>query len=119
VSALSRQGNPSPSEAPAESLEPQVVFSLTIEAQEVLVAYTPYWMGGEAPYGHFEFFSPHEPPRRIPVSETGYRSHFAPMHEVEAAPSPQDYAREVALALVRWRQSAERIEEQNAQLPLF
>jgi FAD/FMN-containing dehydrogenase len=41
----------------------------------------------------FEFRSPHQPPRRIPVSATGYRSHFAPMSAVEAEPSRQEYAR--------------------------
>jgi hypothetical protein len=45
--------------------------------------------------GHFEFRSPHEPPRRIPISETGYRSHFAPMDDVEASTSPQEYMRAI------------------------
>ena len=33
--------------------------------------------------GQFVFRSPHKPARRIPVSQTGYRSHFADMSEVE------------------------------------
>ena len=49
----------------------------------------------------FEFRSPHEPARRIPVSETGYRSHFAAMSEVEDAASPKDYARVIALTFIR------------------
>ena len=48
---------------------------------------------GMADTGHFEFRSPHQPPRRIPVSETGYRSHFAAMDDIEATDSPQEYAR--------------------------
>jgi hypothetical protein len=80
----------------------------------MLVDYQPHWMDDT---GHFEFRSPHEPPRRIPVSETGYRSHFAPMEDVEAATSPQDYARDVVHALLRSRQPARS--EDRDQLPLF
>jgi hypothetical protein len=91
-----------------------ITFSLVIEAQEMIVDYQPNWM---ADTGHFEFRSPHEPRRRIPVSETGYRSHFAPMDEVEASASPQDYARDVALALLR---SPKRTRsDSETQLPLF
>jgi hypothetical protein len=76
----------------------RITFKLVIDAQEMVVDYRPYWTSD---YGQFEFRSPHDPARRIPVSETGYRSHFAPMAEVESLPTPEDYAREVALALVR------------------
>lgn len=89
-----------------------VTFRLTVEAQQMVVSYEPDWMPD---VGHFEFRSPHEPPRRIPVSETGYRSHFAPMDEVEAAASPEDYAREVALALLH----AESNANEDEQLTLF
>ena len=57
------------------------------------VSYTADWAGGEFAYGHFEFRSPHEPAARIPVSETGYLSHFAPMSDIRVAASPEDYAR--------------------------
>jgi hypothetical protein len=77
-----------------------ITFTLTIDAQAMRVEYTPNYFTS-FPVGHFQFFSPHEPRRRIPVSETGYKSHFAPMPEIEAAPSPQDYARALALALIR------------------
>lgn len=97
---------------------PAITFSLTIEAQEMRVDYTPYWSAGEAPYGHFEFRSPYERPRRIPVSETGYRSHFAPMAEIEAAPSPQDYARELALAVVASGPGGRMVAD-DGQLSLF
>ena len=42
----------------------------------MIVTYQPNWT---TDVGRFEFRSPDEPPRRIPVSETGYRSHFASM----------------------------------------
>ncbi len=66
----------------------------------MIVSYQANWMPG---VGHFEFRSPHEPPKRIPVSETGYRSLFAPMEEIAAFDSPQDYAREAALSMLRKR----------------
>jgi hypothetical protein len=85
-----------------------------VEAQEMIVTYQPNWMPDT---GHFEFRSPHEPARRIPVSETGYRSHFASMEDVEAASSPQDYAREVVLEILQSSRKPAR--EESNQLPLF
>jgi hypothetical protein len=50
-----------------------VTFTLTVEAQEMIVQYQADWMPD---MGHFEFRSPHEPPRRIPLSETGYSERY-------------------------------------------
>src|ERR1019366_8677113 len=86
--------------SPRKAKRQFITFTLVVEAQEMIVTYQPNWM---TDVGHFEFRSPQEPPRRIPVSETGYRSHFASMADVEASTSPQDYAREVALELLRSR----------------
>jgi hypothetical protein len=69
-------------------MKQDLTFTLTIESQEMIVHYWPN-----------TFESPHEPRHRIPVSETGYRSHFAPSWEVAAAPSVEEYARAVALSL--------------------
>ena len=91
----------------------RVTFRITVEAQPMVVTYQPNWMADMA---QFEFRSPHKPPRRIPVSETGYRSHFASMDEVKAAKSPQDFAREEALALLR---SHRRAWDATNELPLF
>jgi len=87
-------------------------FTITVEAQPMVVSYQPSRTGD----GHFEFRSPHKPPRRIPVSETGYRSHFASLEDVKEASSPQDFAREFALALLRSKQSRP---EDPRQLALF
>jgi hypothetical protein len=91
-----------------------ITFTLTVEAQEMFVTYHPHWM---ADTGQFEFRSPHEPARRIPVSETGYRSHFAPMEEVEAAESPEEYAREIVIEFLRSQRKTSA--EARDQLPLF
>jgi len=100
-------------------VKPTQVFNLTVEGQEMRLRYTPNWWPGKYPYGHFEFLSPHEPRRRIPVSVTGYLSHFAPMAEIEAAPSPLDYAREVVLTLLREREGRPAKAEDGRQLRLF
>jgi hypothetical protein len=87
-------------------------FTITVEAQPMVVSYQPLRSG----YGHFEFRSPYKPPRRIPVSETGYRSHFASMEDVKEARSPQDFAHQFAFALLRSKQSRT---EDPLQLALF
>ncbi len=83
-----------PKKAPPAKRRRQT-FKIVIEAQEIFVSYER-WMNN---FAKFEFRSPHKPPRRIPVSDTGYLNHFVPLREVEAAKSPQDFAREEALAL--------------------
>jgi hypothetical protein len=90
-----------------------VTFRITVEAQPVVVRYQPNWMGD---MGQFEFRSPYRPPRRTPLSNSGYLSHFVPIDEVKAAKSPQDFAREEALALLRSRR---RVSNEPNELPLF
>jgi hypothetical protein len=87
-------------------------FTITVEAQPMVVSYQPLRSG----YGHFEFRSPHKPPRRIPVSETGYHSYFASIEDVKEARSPKDFAREFAFAMLRSKQSRP---EDPRQLALF
>jgi hypothetical protein len=77
----------------------ETVFTLTIDAQDIKVRYRPYFIDGRDPYAILEFSSPHQPRRPISVSTTGYRSFFAPMDEIEAAPSIQKYASMVVLVL--------------------
>jgi hypothetical protein len=91
----------------------RTTFKIVVEAQEMVVDYRPNWMPD---CGQFEFRSPHKPPRRIPVSQTGYRSHFAPMEDVEASESPQQYARDIALEFLR---SEIKGKVDRNQLPLF
>ena len=92
----------------------RVTFTIEVEAQKMIVDYRPNWMGD---MGQFEFRSPHKPARRIPVSETGYRSYFAPMDEVKAAASPKDYAREAALSMIR--ANLKPCPRREVELPLF
>ena len=93
----------------------KITFKLTVEAQEMVVDYKPHWMKD---LGLFEFRSPCKPARRIPVSETGYRSHFADMAEIEAAASPKEYARLAVLAILHGKsQAAAKVDDD--QLALF
>ena len=91
-----------------------VTFRLMFDFQEMVVHYRPNSMDG---YGQFEFRSPRKPAKRIPVSETGYRCHFAPMDEIKASASPKDYAREVVLDIVNCGRKGKP--ELPGQLPLF
>jgi hypothetical protein len=75
-----------------------LIFSIIIDSEEIIVRYQPNYFVS-AQYAHFEFASPHSPPRRTPFSETGYYSHFSPRHEVEASASPVEYATTLANAL--------------------
>src|ERR1700743_2099461 len=82
-------------------LQKKITFTLIIDSQEMRVDFRPRYF---ADYGHFKFRSPYDPPHRILLSQTGYRSHFSPMHEIEEAPSVEEYALVLALALLQ-RQS--------------
>ena len=85
------------------SPQPDQTFVLTIDAQDIAVRYRPYYIAGHDPYAMLEFTSPHEPRSRTPVSESGYRSFFAPMDEITAAPSIETYACMVAALLAAKR----------------
>ena len=78
-------------------------FTITVEAQPMIVSYEPRWLKSDL--AHFEFRSPHNPPRRIPVSDTGYLNHFAAMEDVRLARSPQNFARAFVLASLDSRPS--------------
>ena len=105
--------------AVARKTKRKLTFSLVVEAQEMLVEYEPKWSGGEAAYGHFEFHSPHNPPRRIPVSETGYLSHFAPMQEIASFANPNEYAMAFVRSVLDSARTRKAISTEPGQLSLF
>ncbi|MFZ3351217.1 MAG: hypothetical protein WA268_10170 [Xanthobacteraceae bacterium] len=92
----------------------RMAFTITVEAQPMRVSYEPRWLNSG--YAHFVFRSPHNPARRIPVSDTGYLSHFATMEDVKKARSPQDFAHNLVLASLGSKQSPVR---DPRQLALF
>jgi hypothetical protein len=92
----------------------RMTFRISVEAQPVVVRYQSNSMDDMA---HFEFRSPYRPARRIPISESGYYSHFAWKEDVKAAKTPQRYASQAALALLPWRRTVKATD--SAELPLF
>ena len=85
----------------------------------MIVAYEPNWSEGELASGHFEFRSPFDPPRRIAISETGYRSHFAPMEEIESYASPEEFARAFVLACLKSIRKGKEEIANDGQMSLF
>lgn len=77
--------------------QPKIKFNLIFEGQEVIVKYNPDYFTG---FDHFEFISPYNPKRHIPLSKSGYCSHFAPRWEVESAPCIEAYVYELMTLLV-------------------
>lgn len=82
-----------------DTQQPESVFTLTINGEEIRVRYRPNHIGGRDAYAILEFISPCHPRKPTPVSESGYRSFFAPMGDIEAAPSIKIYAGMVAVVL--------------------
>jgi hypothetical protein len=79
--------------------QPETIFTVTINEQKIRVHYRPHHIGGHDAYAMLEFTSPCEPRMPIPMSDGGYRSFFAPMREIEDAPSVKLYAAMVAVLL--------------------
>ena len=94
-----------------------ITYRLTVEWQEMIVEFESGGGADGFSMGQFTFRSPHEPPRRIPVSETGYFSHFAPMEEVSSYESPQAYAKVYVLSIID--QERARKPGSRDQLSLF
>jgi len=91
-------------------------FTISIDSQSIHVSFTPYCF---SEYGHFIFRSPYDPPRRIPFSETGFKSYFAPMWQIEEYGTPQQCAEEIARLLWEAEKKKPADEKENDQLALF
>lgn len=70
-------------------MENQYNFYIEIHNVTIAVRHTPESFAG---YQQFEFFSTDNPLRGIPISPTGYRSHFASPCIVAEYENPQAYA---------------------------
>ncbi|WP_422932177.1 hypothetical protein [Singulisphaera sp. PoT] len=73
-------------------------FMISVDAIGIAVRYRDKRISG---YSHFEFTNHegrHEP---IPVSQTGYRSHFVHASFVEMAGGPEAFAKAYCLAVLR------------------
>lgn len=79
-------------------MESTNTFSVMFEGQEILVKHCQNYVAG---LDHFAFHSPHHPRRPIPISSTGYRSHFVSTSEVNARESAKTCAYEILSALLQ------------------
>jgi hypothetical protein len=105
----------------------RTITASTIEWEGITIElrYEPDWLGMAAKYpnegyghAHLELRSIAPSRSPLPVTETGYRSHFLPRGEVEATGGPAAYARawlDQAAREPAWR----RQQEAARQLSLF
>jgi hypothetical protein len=76
---------------------PKTTFEIEVRGETLIVEYTPEYF---ATSDHFAYLSPHTPLRPHILSETGYRSHFAPKDDVAQAGGPEVYAVKYAAELL-------------------
>ncbi|NEP10269.1 MAG: hypothetical protein F6K14_08625 [Symploca sp. SIO2C1] len=94
-----------PPEQPKPQPKPEVQeFNIAVSGHAIQVEYTPRKIGDS---DHLAFRSPYNPPRPIPVSQTGYRSHFCTNQDIEAVGTPEDYAIAYCHALLRSKKGQE------------
>jgi hypothetical protein len=82
------------------------MFTIEAEGLPVRVRYRP---GSFEAMGlaHMEFMSMAQPPKPIPISNTGYRSHFCAPEAVAQLGTPEAYARAYCKAMLRKRRGEE------------
>ena len=66
-------------------------FTIDIEGMPIRVRYRPDYFASLG-VAHMELMSPQEPRRPIPISETGYRSHFCALEAVAQLGTAEAYA---------------------------
>lgn len=99
-------------------MQNNITFEITIDSQPMIVHYEPDYIANYL--AHFEFHSPHHPPKQIPVSETGYRSHFAYVEELKDIPDIEEYIYQVAHAIIAQKSKMNfGSEDEEEQMSLF
>ena len=99
------------------SPRPIETFEFVWQAIRLIVRYESQWLESEATkVAHLQVESADR--ERLPITETGYRSHFAPAVEIEEAGGPVAYVTAWLDDMARsaeWKQYAEA----SRQLSLF
>lgn len=75
-------------------------FTIEVEAIPIHVYYRPEYFATLG-YAHMAFTSATEPRRAIPISRTGYRSHFLHRDALPLLGTPEAYARAYCKAFLR------------------
>jgi hypothetical protein len=78
----------------------ETVFIIPVEGIPVQVHYRPEYFSILG-YDHMAFTSTSEPRRGIPISHTGYRSHFLHRDALPLLGTPEAYARAYCKAFLR------------------
>ena len=73
-------------------MDEETVFTIESEGLPVRVRYRPGYLKAMG-LAHMEFTSTAQPPKPIPISATGYRSHFCAPEAVALIGTPEAYAR--------------------------
>jgi len=75
-------------------------FTITVNGNLIKVRYNPTW-SSTLNLAHVEFHSPASPAQPIPVSSTGYRSHFFTKEHISSFNSLEHYAVSFCVAMLR------------------
>jgi hypothetical protein len=81
-------------------MDEETVFTIEVEGIPVRVRYRPGYLEAIG-LAHMEFMSLAQPPKPIPISATGYRSHFCAPEAVAQLGTPEAYARAYCKAFLR------------------
>lgn len=74
-------------------------FLITVNGSAIKVRYNPTW-SRTFDSAHMEFHSVESPAQPIPISKTGYRSHFSYRKNISSFDSPEHYAVSFCIAMI-------------------
>ena len=74
---------------------PNMDFVIEWQGYRIQVAYQPNWLGGAShlSVAHFDITTIEPPRGPLPITETGYRSHFLHPEEVAAHGGPEAFVK--------------------------
>ena len=86
----------------------------------IAITYDPKWLEIDGPLqsAHIELRVSHPSGAKLPVTDTGYRSHFCSKADIEAAGGPEPFVK-LWLDEEAKRPEWKRVEEKERQLDLF
>jgi hypothetical protein len=99
---------------------PNMDFVIEWQGYRIQVAYQPNWLGGAShlAVAHFDITTIEPPRAPLPITETGYRSHFLHPDEVAAHGGPEAFVKawlDAKAQHVGWK----TVHAANQQLDLF
>ena len=95
----------------------KITFEINVNSQVMIVKYDPDYIPRYL--AHFEFHSPYQPPKQIPVSETGYLSHFVHVESLKNVKDIKDYACQIAHHIFIQKFGMDNNRAEDGQMSLF